>query len=58
MTHFDHNALVFFFIRSIPKGIVPADYPAGEFPASRILGYLLDGIWYKCLMPAISQFKI
>ena len=35
MTHFDHNALVIFIIG---ESIVPAEYPAGEFPASRIFG--------------------
>ena len=35
MTHFDHNALVIFIIG---ESIVPAEYPAGESPASRIFG--------------------
>ena len=35
MTHFYHNALFFWVIG---KSIVRAEYPAGEFPASRIFG--------------------
>ena len=35
MTHFDHNALV---ISIIGESIVPAEYLAGEIPASQIFG--------------------
>ena len=54
MTHFDHNTL---FVCIIGKSNVPGKYPAGEFPASWIFGWIFCWMAFGHLKKVLFHFQ-